>query len=221
MKLFIYGAGGLGREIVDLAKRINRDERRWDEIGFIVDVGFIKERLVYDCAVFSFEETCERQQSEETECIVAIGEPIARQELYDKCKEAGFRMAKLIAPSATISESAIIGEGVIVLHNAFLGAQCQIGDNALLQPMCVLGHDCVIGANSDIGAHVGIGGNSLVESNTYVGRGAVIRARVKIGSNSIISMGAVVYNDIPDGMIVLGNPARPMRRNEDMQVFKK
>jgi acetyltransferase-like isoleucine patch superfamily enzyme len=33
-------------------------------------------------------------------------------------------------------------------------------------------------------------------------------------------MGSVVYNDIPDQMIALGNPARPMRRNDEKKVFK-
>ena len=48
----------------------------------------------------------------------------------------------------------------------------------------------------------------------------VIKEKVKIGSNTIISMGAVVYNDIGDNLIALGNPARIMRRNEDKKVFK-
>ncbi len=37
---------------------------------------------------------------------------------------------------------------------------------------------------------------------------------ISIGSNSIVGMGSVVYNDIPDGVIALGNPARVARPNQ-------
>ncbi|MDR0221552.1 MAG: acetyltransferase, partial [Lachnospiraceae bacterium] len=214
MVLLVYGAGGLGREIVDLAQCINRDKRRWNEICFIVDAEFIKEKRVYDCEALSFEEALECQQNEEAECIIAVGEPASRQKMYDKCKKAGFRTAKLVAPSAFVSEAADIGEGVIISHYVVILAQCRISNNVMLQPMCVIGHDIVIGANSVIGPHVLPGGGCVIGENVFIGMGATIREQVKIGPNSIISMGAVVYNDIPDGMIVLGNPARPMRRNE-------
>jgi len=42
---------------------------------------------------------------------------------------------------------------------------------------------------------------------------------VKIGDSSIIGMGSVVYKDIPDEVIALGNPARVARKNEDKKVF--
>jgi acetyltransferase-like isoleucine patch superfamily enzyme len=33
-------------------------------------------------------------------------------------------------------------------------------------------------------------------------------------------MGSVVYSDIPDNVIALGNPARAARPNADKRVFK-
>ncbi len=37
MVLAIYGAGGLGREVLELAKIINKKEKLWDSFIFIVD----------------------------------------------------------------------------------------------------------------------------------------------------------------------------------------
>ena len=49
--------------------------------------------------------------------------------------------------------------------------------------------------------------------------GALILEKVSVGSESIVGMGSVVYRDIPDGVIALGNPARVARKNEDKKVF--
>ena len=49
---------------------------------------------------------------------------------------------------------------------------------------------------------------------------AQIKEGLVIGSEVIVGMGSVVHYDIPDGMIALGNPARPMRRNVEKRVFK-
>jgi acetyltransferase-like isoleucine patch superfamily enzyme len=41
-----------------------------------------------------------------------------------------------------------------------------------------------------------------------------------IGKNTIVGMGSVVLRDLPDDVIALGNPARPMKKNENHRVFK-
>ena len=42
-----------------------------------------------------------------------------------------------------------------------------------------------------------------------------------IGKSSIIGMGSVLYNDVPDNVIALGNPARVVQKNEKQKVFGK
>ena len=86
--------------------------------------------------------------------------------------------------------------------------------------MSIIGHDVAIGENSVISSMVNMGGGCVVGHNTYIGMGALIKEGVTIGSNSIIGMGSVVYNDIPDEVIALGNPARVVRKNIEKKVFK-
>ena len=82
--LLIYGAGGLGKEMVDLAQCINQQNKRWNEISFIDD-GLQKGKNFYGCDVMSFENARELQKYKEIECIIALGEPVSRQKLFDKC----------------------------------------------------------------------------------------------------------------------------------------
>lgn len=54
MILLIYGSGGFGREVYDLAKRINHKENRWSEISFIDDIR--EENNLNGIRVYKFQE---------------------------------------------------------------------------------------------------------------------------------------------------------------------
>ena len=69
-------------------------------------------------------------------------------------------------------------------------------------------------------SQVNLGGASKVGSKSYVGMAAIIREKVSVGNSSIVGMGSVVYKDIPDEVIALGNPSKVSRRNNDKRVFK-
>lgn len=49
----------------------------------------------------------------------------------------------------------------------------------------------------------------LIKKQAFIGAGAIIIPGVTIGENAAVGAGAVVTNDVPDGTIVAGNPARP------------
>ena len=64
-----------------------------------------------------------------------------------------------------------------------------------------------------------VAGAVIIGRFTYLGLSAVIKEGVKIGNNTIIGMGSVVYKDVPDEVVALGNPARPIKKNVDRRVF--
>jgi acetyltransferase-like isoleucine patch superfamily enzyme len=55
-----------------------------------------------------------------------------------------------------------------------------------------------------------INGNVTIGNNVYIGSGAIIRQGCQIGEGAIVGMGAVVLQDVPPGVTVVGNPARPL-----------
>ena len=215
MMLLIYGSGGLGREVYDLAIRINNKNQRWSEIAFIDDIRPDSE--LDGVKVLKFSDIL---QFENTECIVAVGEPNSREKLYQKLKHNNQKIATLIDPSAVVSNSATVEEGGIICAFVLLAANSYIHINSLIQPFVVIGHDTVIGRHSVISPGVLPGGGIITGEKVYIGMGATIKEKLTIGDNSIIGMGACVFQDIPSGVIALGNPARVMRKNEDGKVFK-
>jgi UDP-perosamine 4-acetyltransferase len=52
-----------------------------------------------------------------------------------------------------------------------------------------------------------------VGEKTMIGIGATVIERIKIGANSIVGAGAVVVDDVPDNVVVVGVPARVLRKN--------
>jgi maltose O-acetyltransferase len=55
----------------------------------------------------------------------------------------------------------------------------------------------------------------VIGDNVWLGGGAIVLPGVTIGANSVVGAGAVVTNDVPDNVVVAGNPARVLRQVED------
>ena len=51
--------------------------------------------------------------------------------------------------------------------------------------------------------------------DVWIGYGALIAQGVSIGNGAVVGMGSVVTKDVPDYMIVAGNPAKPIRPRFD------
>lgn len=66
-----------------------------------------------------------------------------------------------------------------------------------------------------------MGGKLQIGEGCYFGLGACIREELEIGAHSVIGMGAVVLNDVEEGTVVVGNPAKFLRKNKTGRVFKK
>jgi sugar O-acyltransferase (sialic acid O-acetyltransferase NeuD family) len=220
MILCVYGAGGFGKEVYDIATRINKKKSIWDEILFLDDAPHLGESA-YLGRLFKLETVLDEFELNSIEVIIAIGEPAVRKKLYQKVKELNLKLATLVDPSSIISPSAKLGEGVIVAPYCSISSSAQIGDNVAINTNSIIGHDIVVGEHSVISSFVNIGGACLVGKSSYLGMGVFIKENLSIGSLVIIGMGSVVFKNIPDEVIAMGNPARPLRKNENKMVFKK
>jgi sugar O-acyltransferase (sialic acid O-acetyltransferase NeuD family) len=218
MNLYIYCAGGYGKEVLDIAVRVNNTYKKWDQIFFIDDIIACKVKNGHK--VFKFEELDELIKHTPAEFVIANGEPVSRKKIFDKLIVNNYRMTSIIDCNSIISAKSTIAHGVIISPLCSISSDATLMNNSTVNTMSIIGHDVVIGENSVISSMVNIGGESEIGDGTYIGMGALVKEKLKIGNNVIVGMGSVVYNDIPDNMIALGNPARVVRRNDNKKIFQ-
>ena len=72
---------------------------------------------------------------------------------------------------------------------------------------------CIFTATHPIDAQLRISGIEYgkpvtIGDNVWIGGGAIINPGVTIGNNVVVASGAVVVKDVPDNVVVGGNPAK-------------
>ena len=214
MVLGIYGYGGHGLEVEELARVINLKENRWEKIIFVDDA---KDKID-DEKIFSFEDIISKYSPKDIEFMIGIGEPVIREKLYNKVKEKDYGFAILVHPSASVAESAVLEEGTMVAHNAFVSIKAHLFTNTLVQPMACVHHECSVGRNSVVSTSAVMGGNSRLGYNSFIGLGASVKQGISLGNGSVVGMGAVVIKNVSDRVMVVGNPARAIKMG-DLRAF--
>jgi len=215
MKLGIYGSGGLGKEIYEISERINQKTKQWDEILFLDDIR--EEGPFFGTRSLKFETFLEQKLV--AECVIGIGEPSSREKLFGKLSQNGIKCVTLIDPSASVSPRARIENGSIVCEFSSVHAGVSIGMNCLVQPYCVVAHDTQVGDHSVLSPHSAPGGSSVFGKRVFVGMHSSIKEKLTIGDDVIIAMGAAVFQSLPSGVTVVGNPARITKGRDDRKVF--
>lgn len=118
------------------------------------------------------------------------------------------RWATLLDPQAVLADDVSYGVGVLAAAGCSVLSGTRLGDHIALRNGAHVSHDCTIGDFVMIGANAVVCGYATVREGAHVAPGAVVRDSATVGRYSVVGLGAVVIEDVPDGMIVAGNPAR-------------
>jgi acetyltransferase EpsM len=122
---------------------------------------------------------------------------------------------KLIHNSANIYENSIIGKGSIVSENVLIKSNVRIGKFCIINSNAVISHDSRVDNFVNISLGAIIAGNVNIGRNSFVGMGSSIIHNCKVGKNVLIGAGSVVLKNIPDNVVVFGNPAKIIKKNNN------
>lgn len=116
--------------------------------------------------------------------------------------------------TAIVSKRSFIDIGALIQANVLISSYVNIGKGCLINHNASVHHESKIGDFTVVAPSATILGKVTVGSGSYIGAGSIIKERVSIGSNSIIGAGAVVINDVPDNVVIVGNPANKIISNK-------
>jgi sugar O-acyltransferase (sialic acid O-acetyltransferase NeuD family) len=207
--LYIYGAGGFGREVLSMVRALEQ----WEVKGFLDD-GIERGNIVHGIDIIGGMPEVEKLP-ENSALVFAIGNPLVKKKLFDQINTT-IHFPVLIHPSAIIQDvaSVLIGPGSIIAAGTILTTNITIGSHVLLNLNVTVGHDTSIGSYASIMPGVNIAGEVTIGDGVLLGSGSNIMNRVSIGDYAKVGMGAVVLRDVESRATVVGVPARPVKMQE-------
>ena len=201
--LILIGGGGHCKSIIDVAESAG-----YNILG-VLDMPEEVGECVLDYKVIGTDDDV-LQYVDKAEFIITIGfikNPAIRVRIYNKVKEAGGKLAAIVASTAHVSRYATLGEGTVVMHQAVVNAGAQIGINCIINTFCNIEHDAVIGDQCHISTGTMVNGDCKVGERVFIGSQSVLANGITVGDDIIIGAGSVVCKSISEKGVYAGNPA--------------
>jgi hypothetical protein len=148
--LILVGGGGHCKSVIDVAESAG-----YTILG-ILDKPEEVGKKVLDYDVIGVDDDIP-QYVDKAEFIITVGfikNPSIRMRIYDKVKQAGGKLATIVASTAHVSHYARLGEGTVVMHQAVVNAGAKVGENAQKGLFRILGtpaFDAGVGAGTGRG----------------------------------------------------------------------
>jgi sugar O-acyltransferase (sialic acid O-acetyltransferase NeuD family) len=191
--MYIYGASGHGRAIIDLIDSYENIHGIFDDnpkenqiLGYPV-LGPIPENFIFN-----------------SDMIIAIGDNRIRSFIAQKLN-GRVRFASIIHESAVFSRRADLGEGTVVMEGAIVKVNTSLGKHVIINTGSSIDHDCQISNYAHVAPQVTLCGGTCVGQGTLVGANSVVLPGVKIGDWCTIGAGSIVTQNVPDGQKWIGN----------------
>lgn len=209
--LVIFGAGGFGREVLQILRDINlATPGTWNPIGFIVDAEYNTQPFVQGLPVLGNVEWL--RKNKETQVVIAVGSSIARCRIATKIiNECDNSFATLVHPKAWLGEYVHVGCGSVICAGALITTDIHIGKHVHINIGSTIGHDAVLNDFVTLNPSVNISGNVTLQKGVDVGTGSVVIPHTHVGSWAIIGAGSTVIKSLDDNVTAVGVPARVIK----------
>lgn len=202
--LLLFPFNGNAREALDCLGA------RWRCIGFIDDVKYNGEMQVNGIEIYDRSALIRWPN---VKVLAVPGGPMSyqvRKQTINGLAIQESRFAKVVHPSAQVSDLVEIGRNTLIMAGAVVTSNAIVGRHCCILPNTVIHHDAHIGDWTLIGANVTICGGTQIGENCYIGAASSVMNDLTIGDGAMIGFGSNVIRDVVSGSCVAGNPARQL-----------
>ena len=201
----ILGAGGHGRVVAEHWRAQHPDA----EFVFLDDDERLHSTNLSGIPVVGPLSALKSLPQPATEAVVGLGDNRLRQALAERFHVA--RWGRVVHPSATVMETAHVGNGTVILAAAVINSAAIIGEHVLINTGAIVEHDAVLEDFCSLAPGVSTGGRVQIGRGSFISSGVTLAPRVRIGEGTVVGAGAVVVADLPSHVLAYGVPARVIR----------
>lgn len=203
----IYGAGGFGREIACLLKRINEAEPTWNLIGFFDDGKDIGSANEYGKILGGINEL--NAIKEPLAVILSIGFPKTVETIVGNITSSFVDFPNIFSPDTILldKDNISFGKGNVICSGCLFSCNIQIEDFNTFNGFITVGHDTCIGNFNSFMPAVRISGEVTIDNCNFFGVSSVVLQQIKIGYNTVIGANSTIIRKTKDNNTYVGNPA--------------
>lgn len=209
--LVIFGAGGLGREILFQMQVNKKFLEEYNILGFVDDTPDLLYKYVNGLKVIGNSNWLAEYPTA-INAVICLGNAKHRKIVAERlAKNKNINFPTFIADDVRISGEVAFGKGCIFCFSCIITVNINIGDFAVFNSDCTVGHDSRIGNFVTLYPSVNISGNVNIGDCCEIGVGTNIIQCKSVGDDVLIGAGSVVITDIPSNCTAVGVPAKPIK----------
>jgi acetyltransferase-like isoleucine patch superfamily enzyme len=203
--IYIIGAGGFGREVLDQAQGDFAHGKDWIIKGFLDGRSHALNGFNVNVGICG--DPINHQVYTEEQFLLGLSKPDDKKKYTENILRQGGHFINLCT-NLLRAKSSRIGMGNVFGLGVHLSVDSVLEDFISIQAGTIIGHDVHIKSFCHIGAQCFIAGNAKIGIGTVINPHSVITAGAHLGDNVVVAPGSVVYGKIPSGITVMGNPAK-------------
>lgn len=207
----VFGAGGFGREVANLIRRINAaaEVPEWNLIGFFDDNASLKGTTNEYGSVLGGTSDLNAYEGE-LSIAIGVGSPNAVKAIVGNITKADVDYPNLLDPTVQIADenNYELGRGNVFCSNCIISIAVKVGDFNSFNNNTVLGHDDVVGSYNSFMPNVNISGGVKIGDRNFFGVKSTVLQYLKIGNDTKIGGMTLILRNTKDGFLYMGVPGK-------------